>query len=214
MTKNNNTTRIFLIRHGITDWIEEGLLHGITDRPLSEIGLKQAQEVAGAMKNTTAKWLYSSPLSRAYQTAEAVAKETGLEIEKVDGLCEMDYGWMEGKRDLWPIYKHRKLIVNLYRSARLLSAKISGESESKFKKRVLSNWQKLKTLHPGDDKIVVAHFGVLRLIITHELNDSVKDITKYFINPCSITEFEVNDNAPTKMIRLNDCKHISGDSDL
>lgn len=206
------STRIILIRHGITDWLEEGLLHGITDRPLSQTGLEQAQEVAHAMKNTTAKWLYSSPLLRAYQTAEAIAKETGLDLQRIEGLKEMDYGWMEGKRDLWPIYKHRKFIINIYRSVRLLSGMISGESESHFKERVLSSWLEIRSLHPGEDKIVVAHFGVLRLILAYEMREDVKDITKYVLYPCSITELEINENVPTKLIRLNDYDHISSDS--
>lgn len=212
MTNPKTTARIFLIRHGITDWIELGLLHGITDRPLSNIGLEQAQEVAAAMENTTAKRLYSSPLARAYQTAEAISKETGIELESIDGLKEMDYGWMEGKRDLWPIYKDRKLIINIYSSIRLLSGMLSGESETHFKKRVLKNWLELKSLHPGEDKIIVAHFGVLRLILAYEMNDDVKDITKYLLYPCSITELEIYENGPTKLVRLNDFDHISSDS--
>ena len=211
MTKEKNPTRIILVRHGITDWIEQGILHGITDRPLSKTGLEQAREVAGALRNTSAKWLYTSPLTRTFQTAEAIAKETGLEPEIVEDLREMDYGWMEGKRDLWPKFKDKKWVIQLYHKARLLSGRISGEAEAKFKKRVLVGWEKIKSFHKGDDKIVVAHFGVIREILAYEMNESTEDVTRLIIYPCSISEIEVDSGAPTRMIRLNDCEHINSD---
>jgi broad specificity phosphatase PhoE len=92
-------TRFLLVRHGVTDWIEQELLHGISDIPLSEYGKNQAKLIAETFRGVKVDRLFSSSLSRAMQTAEEISKVTSLEIIPIEGLREMDFGWMEGKRD-------------------------------------------------------------------------------------------------------------------
>ena len=54
---------LLLVRHGTTDWVDNNILHGITDIPLNANGLRQAREVAEALKNVPASHLYSSSLT-------------------------------------------------------------------------------------------------------------------------------------------------------
>ena len=67
-------TTFLLVRHGYTEWIEKEILHGISDLPLSEFGLKQAELTAQYLKNTKIDRMYSSPLLRTMQTAEKISK--------------------------------------------------------------------------------------------------------------------------------------------
>ena len=55
---------LLLVRHGTTDWVDNNILHGITDIPLNANGLRQAREVAEALKHVPARHLYSSSLKR------------------------------------------------------------------------------------------------------------------------------------------------------
>ena len=65
---------LYVIRHGQTDWNIENRLQGSTDIPLNDVGIKQAQESALKLKNTYFDFIISSPLKRAFETANQVNK--------------------------------------------------------------------------------------------------------------------------------------------
>ncbi|PTT82881.1 histidine phosphatase family protein, partial [Pelomonas sp. HMWF004] len=72
-------TRLVLVRHGETAWNRATRIQGHTDIPLSELGLAQAQRLAGALADEPFSAIYASDLSRARQTAEALARPQGLQ---------------------------------------------------------------------------------------------------------------------------------------
>jgi len=99
--------RIFLVRHGETDWNREGRFQGRRDIPLNDLGRGQARSAAGALLRASVDRVVSSPLSRAAGTAEAAASLLGLGIETHPGLIEIDHGLWEGHtagevEGLWP----------------------------------------------------------------------------------------------------------------
>jgi broad specificity phosphatase PhoE len=209
MTKNNITTKVYLIRHGITDWIEQGYVHGKTDRPLSAFGLAQAELTGKAMQGCKAAHLYVSPLQRALQTAEPISRTTGLKIELVDDLQEMDFGIIEGTRNLWPILRDRKLLLRLYFSMRRVLELFSGETFSHFKQRVLHAWEAIRGQADGRPIIIVAHAGVLRVILQHEFKAGAYD-PRYNLDACSISILEIDSGAPTRDIQINGIAHLNG----
>lgn len=92
--------KIYLARHGQDQDNINGILNGHRDTPLTDIGLSQAQILADTIKSLDLKIdkIFSSPLQRAYKTAEIVAGTLGLDKpEKVDLLIERDFGVMSGK---------------------------------------------------------------------------------------------------------------------
>ena len=133
-------TKFLFVRHGVTTWIEERKLHGVSDIPLSDYGKRQAKLTADILKNLKVDRLYSSPLIRAMQTAEPISEVSGVEIEKDVNLMEMDFGYLEGKRDWWPTFRGNEFLVLLYLISRLLSGWVSGERFSKFKRRIIDAW--------------------------------------------------------------------------
>lgn len=92
--------RVYLIRHGITGWIEQAILHGRSARPLSALGLEQASLTAQSMHADFTGHVFAIFLSRAVQTAQAVGMAMQLFPQPLDGLQEKDFGWLEGKPDL------------------------------------------------------------------------------------------------------------------
>lgn len=91
--------RIYLARHGQNEDNANGILNGHRDMPLTDIGLQQAQEVADKIKdaNLTFDRIFSSPLSRAFDTAKTIATTIkGPEPEILDELIERDFGSMTG----------------------------------------------------------------------------------------------------------------------
>jgi broad specificity phosphatase PhoE len=91
---------IFIARHGQNEDNAEGILNGHRDRPLTELGRRQAMELALGIEKLGLRFskVYSSPLCRALETAEIVASKNGLEApEIVDSLIERDFGILTGR---------------------------------------------------------------------------------------------------------------------
>ena len=88
--------KIWILRHGETDWNVLWKMQGQTDIPLNEKGIAQAKEAAERLKSERVDAIYSSPLSRAYETARIIAEPHGLQIVTDDRLKEMSFGEFEG----------------------------------------------------------------------------------------------------------------------
>lgn len=87
---------VYLVRHGETEWNRAGRCQGVTDIPLTEKGIQQAQAVAQVFASQRLSCILSSPLQRAQETANRIATPHGLACETVPGLQEWDQGELEG----------------------------------------------------------------------------------------------------------------------
>ena len=86
------STRLILVRHGITDWNAQGKFQGSSDVPLNDVGLAHAQLLADSLMDYGIDAIYSSPLTRAVQTATPIAQRLGLDIHTDRRLQELDAG--------------------------------------------------------------------------------------------------------------------------
>jgi broad specificity phosphatase PhoE len=202
-------TTYILVRHGITDWMEKELLHGISDRPLSEFGLKQAEATAQYLKSTKIDRMYSSPLLRAMQTAEKITASTGVKAVAIEDLREENYGWQEGKRDWWPFVQSRKVLIPLHLISRLTVSMISGEPFWKFQERISTAWEKIKRDNPEGTVAIVAHAGVLRAIMIHEFGGTRLNVKIYPITACSVSRISINGNG-SQILSINEHDHVPG----
>ena len=92
------TTTVILVRHGQTDYNVKNIYQGFLDIPLNKTGLNQAKLLAESLKDYPIDVFISSPLKRAYVTAETVAKLHGKTIAYTDDrFKELNYGDFEGK---------------------------------------------------------------------------------------------------------------------
>lgn len=88
---------IYIVRHGETVWNEKKLLQGRTDIELNEKGRELARITGENLKSTDFDLIYSSPLKRAYETAQLIVGERNIPIIKNDLIMEMCFGDWEGK---------------------------------------------------------------------------------------------------------------------
>lgn len=88
--------KLYLLRHGETDWNVAWRMQGSADIPLNEKGLAQAREAAERMQNEHYDAIYSSPLKRALVTAEIIAEKHGMDVIIDERLREMCFGIIEG----------------------------------------------------------------------------------------------------------------------
>ncbi|MET0692084.1 MAG: histidine phosphatase family protein, partial [Candidatus Binatia bacterium] len=88
--------QIILVRHGATDWNLQGRCQGSSDRNLSEVGVRQAEQIAERLSNEGVDAVYSSGLQRARQTAERISHPHNLPVLIDDAVRELDHGELEG----------------------------------------------------------------------------------------------------------------------
>lgn len=107
--------RLYIVRHGATDWNQAHKIQGAVDIPLNEQGCRQAQNIAHRLADIPLQRIFSSPLSRAYQTAQAIAAPHGLCVEEESALSELGFGRWEGDNfrhiaqtepDLYHTFRH------------------------------------------------------------------------------------------------------------
>ena len=101
------STTILLVRHGETAWNRDKVFRGTFDIPLNDNGRQQARLASTSLAQTPIAAAYTSPLSRASETARIVLEPHGLAATEHDGLLDIDYGDWTGKSDAdvastWP----------------------------------------------------------------------------------------------------------------
>lgn len=156
-------TRILAVRHGETAWNRDTRIQGHTDIALNDHGRWQAEQLAQALHAEPIAACYASDLSRARETAQAVADRHGLPVQIHPGLRERGFGGFEGKTwaELeagWPIE------IESWRKRVPHFAPPGGESLLQLQARVVATVDELAARHPGEQVLMVAHGGVLDML--------------------------------------------------
>lgn len=153
---SRTATTICLVRHGETDWNLQHRYQGQADIPLNATGREQARLVADAIGDDGWDAIVSSPLSRAMETARAIAAVAGIDtgaIEQEPDLAERAYGDAEG-------------LTLAEREARFPDGNWPGLEEwDDVAKRSMLALEHIARRHQGDRVLVVCHGGVINAIL-------------------------------------------------
>jgi broad specificity phosphatase PhoE len=154
-------TTIFLARHGESDWNVEKRFQGHTDRPLTERGREQAYALADLVAGEKIAAIYTSPLSRAQETAEIVAARVGLEPVALPELREVDTGSWSGlsRADVEARFPEG---FARWRSGG--SGWEDGETYEEMAERVIGVLGTVAEAHPDGRVLVISHGGPIRAI--------------------------------------------------
>ena len=199
-------TRIILVRHGETDWNKEGRYQGQIDTKLSQKGYEQARLLGKGLKNVAIDAIYSSPLSRAYETANSVALHHGLAIEVLDGLTEINHGKWEGLLsdevrlewgslvDMWQNEPHQVLMPE-------------GEDLERVQKRAVEALYKIVEENPGKTVLVASHDATNKALLSHILETELKNFWQLKQDNTCINVIErINDK--WRLCLFNDTCHL------
>ena len=198
--------RLLLLRHGETAWNRERRYQGSKDTPLSPEGLVQAEAAARELKDHTFAAVYSSPLRRARETAEAIAALHGLEVETDPAFQELGFGQWEGLT----LDEARARDAALYQgwaSTPHLVSPPEGESLAQARERVLAGLERLRAGHQDETVCLVAHGIPVRILILEALGLGLDRIWSLHSAPTGISELEFRDDW-TALHRMNTLVHL------
>jgi broad specificity phosphatase PhoE len=158
-----------LVRHAETDAAMRGRCYGRLDVELSLKGRQRASELGTALRGISLAAVYSSPLSRALDTAAAIAAPHGLEPVVEGSLRELDFGELEGV-----LYEDIEAArPELFREWMETPGSVrfpGGEALADLRARVRPTVAEIRERHEGEAVALVAHGGVIRVVLADALD--------------------------------------------
>jgi glucosyl-3-phosphoglycerate phosphatase len=202
--------RLVLVRHGVTDWNQEGRWQGRLDPPLSETGRGQAKLVAARVAADAAlrpARILSSTLSRASETARVIGEAVEAEVEAEPRLVEIGAGEWEG---------HTHAELEATDGERYLAWRTTpgygppgGEPLTEAADRVRAVLAELAA-SPSWPVLLVSHGGILRYLARELLDLSAERAEALDIDNASISSAVREDGGNWRLERWNDTLHLLG----
>lgn len=168
---NNRPTTFYLVRHAETLGNIEERLIGQSESPLTENGVKQAEELAKKLKDVRFGAVYASDLSRSIHTAQIIAKPHSIRINICKQIKELSFGKYEGWKsaDFMAIFgeivKQREQMGDQERLAHLVDPEI--ETDLSAAKRMARFLRKTAPKYPNQNVLVVSHGAILRSFLIY-----------------------------------------------
>lgn len=201
------TVRLILVRHGESEANAIGIMQGRMDSPLTRKGRRQAEAVAQKLaKILVPSNVFSSPLSRALETAKIIATKFELEPVIIPELQERDLGLATGMTweqasSLWP--------ENAWdiKIGKPCGAWPQGETRVELQQRAHKALEKILSIQKSGTAIVVSHAGLMRALIKQIMYKHMNTDLDPKISNCSITELQITDGK-YNLLCLNDTSHL------
>jgi broad specificity phosphatase PhoE len=175
--------KLYLIRHGQTDWNVEGRVMGRQEIPLNKQGLEQSKKLATWFREKKIGKLYSSPVKRAFDTACFIEKTTKIKTIKDERITEVNFGQWDGK-----IYGDLKKepgfkIYYDYFDANVIPG---GEKYTDVEKRVIDFYNE-QISGNACDVAMVSHADPIKIIVCRILSCPISSSSRINISNCSVT---------------------------
>ncbi len=176
--------KLYVTRHGQTEWNADDRISGVTDIALTEEGIRQAQEMAQKAKQAgDIDRIIASPLQRAQMTARIAADALGLPVQTDDRLREWDYGSFEGKS------RHTKGFAET-KAEFGVKMPDGGESVFQVVQRTYNLLDDVRRLYPDENVLLVCHGGICRVIDTYFYDMTVHRFMHFFMGNCELRVYE------------------------
>jgi len=207
MCKIFEGTLIILVRHGECEGNIKGIFRGRTDFPLNKRGLAQAEDLAQELKKFPLKHIYTSPLSRAKQTAEAISRKCGVKVNIEEQLNNIELGNWEGRfmKDIAKLYP-KEWDLWVHNPERLKMKDM--ETLDDVQKRAKACLDRLVSQHNGEVLVVVSHRAVLKPLIAGCLNISPPYFWKIHFDTASYSLLSYKEGRGYCLVQLNQTKHL------
>jgi broad specificity phosphatase PhoE len=196
-------TQIILVRHGQTPWNKDKIFRGSKDIPLNDQGREEARLAGEWLKGETIQAAYCSPLSRARDTGEAIARHHGLQVLDLPGLTDICYGDWEGL----PLTEVKVKYADLYRQWETAPHTVrfpQGETLDEVRARALKAVEEVVRRHPEQTVLLAAHRAVNKVLIAALIGLDNSHFWRLGQDTTAINRFR----------RVGDIWHIMGLNDI
>ncbi|MCU1383602.1 MAG: Phosphoglycerate mutase [Acidobacteria bacterium] len=184
-------TAILLIRHGLTDAINQYVAGTGEGTPLNAEGRAQVARLSARLRDVRMTAVLSSPLIRTRETAEAIAQVHHLPVEIVAGLTEFEFGEWTGRPfrelDADPEWQRFNRVRGLTRPP-------GGELMLDVQQRAVTALLEAAATYPGGRVVVVSHADVIRAALMYFLGIPLDLVHRLEIAPASVSIVTIDPN--------------------
>ncbi|GIV97295.1 MAG: phosphoglycerate mutase [Herpetosiphonaceae bacterium] len=193
-------TVFLLIRHATNDLVGKSLAGWTPDVHLNEEGRRQSERLADYLAQVPIAAIYSSPLERAVETAEPLARRLGLDIQVLEAVGEIQCGEWTGRvlKELAETPAWRN--IQIFPSGTRIPG---GETLLEMQMRVVAGLERLRERHPKEVVAVIAHADVIKAAVAHYAGIHLDLFQRLVISPCSVSIIAVGEHGP-RVLRIND----------
>ncbi|HHY90333.1 MAG TPA: histidine phosphatase family protein [Clostridiales bacterium] len=198
--------RLYIVRHGETQWNAEARAQGSQNVQLTENGINQARLLANRIQHYPIHAIYSSDLDRAYETAKIIGKKINLEVNILNELREMSFGKWEGlTMDEIQQKYHDHYIV--WRSTPHQAEIPDGERLLDVQTRSLKAVHQLLKRHKDQNILIVSHGVTIKSMILGLMDIELSNFYKIRQDNACLNIIEFREYGPV-LVTLNDTAHL------
>ncbi len=199
--------KLYLVRHGETDWNKAGRMQGRIEVDLNLFGFKQAHLCAKRLKAIPFEMAYTSPQRRALQTAELIVKHHDVYLDAHPALQEIHLGKWEGLTWSEVRRQHRGLIDDMTKDRQ--TAKIhGGEAYEDVLKRAMSFLESVSKL-PFEHVLVVSHGGLIKMVLSYVLGLPIEKRGNFHLSNTGISVIEKDKTTGRwRALSINETSHL------
>jgi probable phosphoglycerate mutase len=193
-------SRLLLIRHAPTAETGVRLTGRLPGVSLSEQGRTAAAALGERLASTRIHAVYTSPIERTRETADAIARHQRLEPIGHDGLLEVDYGDWSG-RTLRSLYR-----LKAWRTVQFAPSRMrfpNGESLTEAQARGVAACEEAAARHPRRTVALVTHGDIIRSAVAHFLGEPLDLFQRVTVAPASVTVIDLDDGRPPRVVAVN-----------
>jgi probable phosphomutase (TIGR03848 family) len=181
---------LLLVRHAMCDPVGRLLAGRAPGVHLNAEGRAQAERLAERLGGLELDGIYTSPLERALETAEPIARRTGCSVEPLAAFTELEFGAWTGctlaELDGDPVWRR-------FNAQRSVARPPGGESMLEVQARAVAGLEALRRRHPDGRALVVSHGDVIRSVVAHLAGIPLDLFQRLEISPASVTVVELGE---------------------
>ena len=202
------TVLLYLVRHGQTEWNRLHRIQGQSDPPLNETGRTQARALARVFAERPLDAVYSSPLQRARDTAEAIARVHNLSVQTFDELKELNVGALDGVTLVEMRERYGDFLAR-WRTDASVRLPGGGETLAELQARAWEAIQRIRQAHAGQQVAVVTHSFLTQVVISAVLGLPLDHFRRVRVSEGAVSIMDFSPGGRPRLAAMNDCCHLS-----
>ncbi|MBL8062752.1 MAG: alpha-ribazole phosphatase [Anaerolineales bacterium] len=203
--------KLYLTRHGQTDWNIARRYQGHSNTELNQVGIRQTEQLAKRLSTETIHAIYSSDLARAIKTAKTIAhiQEQAPAFHTDSRWRELSFGDWEGMT-YEEMSAHSPELFDAWMKDSLTVSTPNGETLAQLAERVKTAFNEIKSQHKDQTVLVVSHSGALQTLFALTLGVDLSRYWQFRVSQASLSELKVYEDSVVLNL-FNDVSYLTMD---